>query len=210
MKKLSRRLIHEAKKKNAWFYGNQVLYDLCKRHGEHRDIGVVVARIWLIGRAYTAAIERRKNKGAEEDNDTVYIDVMAPRIIESPIDDWLAEARQATPNSKTGIATLVRVHRLTTDLFSDISGLQKRSLASKYIRFHIPKLAYIYDSPAASAMRLLSVRLPRVIPKYESEDRECRKFVQKCEFLRTECLTKYGERLSPRQIDNLLLHVREK
>jgi len=208
--KLSRRLVQEAKKQNAWSFGNQVLYDLCKRHGTHRDVGVVVAKIWLIGRAYAAAIERRRNKRAEEDNDTFYMDVLAPRIIESRIDDWLADARQAKPHSKNGIATLVRVHRLTTDLFSDISGLQKRSLASKYLHFHIPGLAYIYDSRAANAMRRLSVRLPRGTQKYEFEDLEYRKFVQKCEYLRTECLTKHGERLSPRQIDNLLLHVQEK
>ena len=45
---------------SRWEYGNSVLYRMCKEQPEHKDIDVIVGKIWLIGRSYAAAIERRK------------------------------------------------------------------------------------------------------------------------------------------------------
>jgi len=55
---------------------------------------------------------------------------------------------------------------LTKKLFSKISGLNKRSLASKYLHFHVPELFYISDSRAYDAMRnseLLSAKLAQPV-----------------------------------------------
>ena len=53
-------LINKCKLDNEWSLGNSVLYDLCKTYPTHKDKKSIVAKIWLIGRAYAAAIERRK------------------------------------------------------------------------------------------------------------------------------------------------------
>ena len=66
------------------------------------------------------------------------------------------------PDSDGAVVVMVKVHYLTTKLFSKISGLNKRSLASKYLHFHVPELFYIFDSRAYDAMRnseLLSAKL---------------------------------------------------
>ena len=59
---------------SRWEYGNSVLYRMCKEQPEHKDIDVIVGKIWLIGRSYAAAIERRKN--AVGGGDDFYYDVI--------------------------------------------------------------------------------------------------------------------------------------
>ena len=54
--------LEKAKAPSPWNVGNKVLYDLCRERPLHTDTQAVLAKIWLIGRAYAAAIERRKNK----------------------------------------------------------------------------------------------------------------------------------------------------
>ena len=44
-----------------WEFGNSILYQMCKDNPKHDQADVVVGKIWLIGRSYAAAIERRKN-----------------------------------------------------------------------------------------------------------------------------------------------------
>ena len=137
---------------NAWDLSNKVLYDLCSMHPFHSEADAVLAKILMIGRVYAAAIERRKTKGDEEKNDNFYIDVVAPSLQNSDIDCWLAEAKAVQPGTTSAFFTLVKVHGLTTALFSEISGMEKRSLASKYLHFHVPKLFYIYDSDRKSVV----------------------------------------------------------
>lgn len=46
---------------SRWEYGNSVLYRMCEENPEDKQIDVIVGKIWLIGRSYATAIERRKN-----------------------------------------------------------------------------------------------------------------------------------------------------
>ncbi len=63
---LTRRRILRAMGPSPWDFSNQVLYDLCRAHPAHDDVSVVIAKMLLMGRAYSAAIERRKNKRQTE------------------------------------------------------------------------------------------------------------------------------------------------
>jgi hypothetical protein len=102
------------------------------------------------------------------------------------------------------------VHGQTTRLFSEISHLEKRSLASKYLHFHVPKLFFIFDSRAVEAMREFSDILPRAGRTDGTGDNEYRKFAGKCSALVGYCNEKFGLRLLPRRVDNLLLKVNER
>ena len=50
------------KEETRWDFGNGILYEMCKEYPKHEKEDVIVGKIWLIGRSYAAAIERRKNK----------------------------------------------------------------------------------------------------------------------------------------------------
>src|SRR5471032_964744 len=200
-------LVLSAMTPTPWDFSNRLLYDLCAYHPAHVSSGEVLAKVLLIGRAYSAAIERRKNKAYEDKNDDFYVNVVAPAIQSSQIDSWLKDARKAIPGTQAGFDTLVEIHSKVTTLFSDISGLEKRSLASKYLHFHVPKLFYIFDSRAVEAMRKFSSIVPRASHTEGSGDNEYRKFAEKCTYLAQICEQTFGLSLLPRQVDNLLLAV---
>jgi hypothetical protein len=195
--------VKQAMQRNVWHFSNKVLYDLCHEHPLHKETDVVLAKILLIGRVYAAAIERRRSKSKENDN--FYITTVAPQIIESPIDHWIEKARSLEPTSAQALDAMVEIHGQTTQLFSKISGLEKRSLASKYLHFHVPRLFFIYDTRAVEGIRAGSHIVGRASSYTGNGDKEYRKFVEKCGRLRTYCKAEFGAYLSPRELDNLLL-----
>jgi hypothetical protein len=87
--------------------------------------------------------------------------------------------------------------------------MQKRSLASKYLHFHVPQMFYIFDTRAVKATREFSDVLPRATKLTGQGDDEYRKFAEKANSLARLCEDKFGLSLSPRQLDNLLLKVNE-
>ena len=201
---LDRRRVLRAMRASPWDFSNRVLYDLCRSNPAHDDERVVIAKMLLIGRTYSAAIERRKNKKQGADTDNFYVETVGPMLRRSKIDRWIAESRASRPGTQQALATMVKVHGLTTDLFWSISGLEKRALASKYLHFHVPRLFYIYDSRAAEAIREFSSELPRPSGSGAGDD-EYRKFAERCQHLRGLCAQRFSLELRPRHIDNLLL-----
>jgi hypothetical protein len=62
-------------------FGNNCLYSLCEKYPRHKNVDEVVAKLWLIGRSYAAALERRKNKRKKDPE--FYEFIAAPVIIGS-------------------------------------------------------------------------------------------------------------------------------
>jgi hypothetical protein len=138
---LNAALVQAACSSSPWDLGNEVLYSLCRTHPTHANHAAVIAKVWLIGRSYAAAIERGRDK--PEENDDFYVDRVAPQIVASAIDQWLQQlVTFSHPNSQS-LPHILRTHAQVTALFSQISGLDKRSLASKYLHFHLPHLFYV-------------------------------------------------------------------
>jgi len=196
-------LIEKAKAGTAWDLGNEILYEACRSRPLHTCIEDVIAKIWLIGRAYAAAIERRRHK--TESNEDFYLSRVGPKILESDIDAWIANARE-----EGSWKALLEAHYKTTYLLNEISGLNKRSLASKYLHFHVPELFYLYDTRAVSAIRAFRGLTGRASSADRSYDNEYRKFAEKCSTVRRYVQERYGAALNPRELDNLLLNVQEK
>jgi hypothetical protein len=102
---------------------------------------------------------------------------------------------------------MLDVHCRTTDLFKKISGQRKRSLASKYLHFHVPLMFYIFDNRAVEALRGVSSMVGYQRKAMESGDNDYRKFAENCLGLQEHIEANHGERLTPRQLDNLLLGI---
>ena len=94
--------INEALANTSWDLGNKVLYDLCSTYPFHKTDQEIIAKIWLIGRSYAAAIERRKNKDLDAAGDLFYEDKVTPAIKRSGIDDWFAlqTRKRMTPSTR--------------------------------------------------------------------------------------------------------------
>ena len=101
-----------AKQRTPWHISNEVLYDLCRKHPLHEERQVVLAKILLIGRAYAAAIERRKSY-RNESNEDFYVRRVAPTIIRSPIDRWIEQAKRQKPGTAEALEVMIDIHGRT-------------------------------------------------------------------------------------------------
>ena len=220
--KITHSLVQKSMAKSPWDLGNQVLYDLCSNHPYHKSNEEIIAKVWLIGRAYAAAIERRKEQLEHQyKGGSFYEDVVATEIRRSRIDEWLSFLKEFKEIDEHNIDCILDVHYRVTGLFSGI-GLpkkeraasiyaQKRSLASKYLHFHYPNLFFIYDSRAVSAMRKFSKISPTPAYNPKQFDNEYRKFFEKCLSLRNKIRDDHNNRFfSSRHLDNLLLDISRK
>ena len=188
--------VRQAKKPSNWDLGNDVLYTMCRENPKHKRANVVVAKIWLIGRAYAAAIERRKLKDVDQGDD-FYVGKVVPSIINSEIDKWIAKAIRTERRDD-----ILDAHSKTTDLFNDISGMNKRSLASKYLHFHAPHLFYIFDTRAVRG--LAGISEARAV-RGAGWDRQYRLLFDRCSTLTAAIQERHSIGMSPREIDRLLL-----
>ncbi len=203
MRPITKTDVESAQQKWVWDLGNCVLYDLCKNHPEHKLAEEIVAKLWLIGRVYAASIERRRN--AEEIGDDFYELKVVPAIRDSHIDMWIASI---SPTGVPGAPSTIFTHKKLTDLLKEITGLEMRSLASKYLHFHRPDAFYIYDSGASEAINKVAPRLGK-IPEITVDacDGEYKDFVRRCVWLRDHIDKTHSIKLTPRQIDKLLIGI---
>jgi hypothetical protein len=199
--RLSGAFIEDAIGQDLWDLGNELLYSLCRDHPRHDLDKVVAAKIWLIGRSYSASIERRRARSVHKQGDVFYEGTVVPGIRRSRIDEWIDDLRSSDPCDDEALCV---AHCRTTRLFKRISGASKRSLASKYLHFHVPSHVFLYDSRAAKAVRRL---VPRRLPGATARrfDSEYHRFVVRCREAKASIEACIGRPVTLRELDKVLL-----
>lgn len=190
-----------------WTFANGILYQMCKENPSHDDRNVIVGKIWLIGRSYAAAIERRKN--ASDSNDDFYYNVVAPKMISigSELDLRLDKIRQNKGSIEDSIDEILGAHKFLMDTFYELTGLEKRSLASKYLHFHCPDKYFIYDSRARAAINKIVKRAKKELLNHiDSFDAEYGDFVCRMLELQDYLKDNLGVHVDPRKLDSFLLN----
>jgi len=188
-------------KDKKWMLGNEVLYNLCKKYPQHKNDEEIRAKIWLIGRSYAASIERRKTK--KHINDDFY-DYVTKEFIKfnklKNFDKKLNDLKDKGFNEKN-LNQMLGLHNELTKFFKKLTGLEKRSLASKYLHFHVP-IFPIYDSRAKDSLNKI------VKGKgFTKGDKEYSIFCNKILFLLNEIKKKTGKEPTLREIDTYLVKV---
>jgi len=179
-------------------YGNHILYCMCKERPFHKDIDTIEAKLWLIGRAYSAAIERKAGKDFN-------LHHAAEKIKSSDIDSYISNLKKIDRISYENVEVLLTAHKYLTDILKSITGLEKRSLASKYLHFHAPQSVFIYDSRATHRIKEI-VRLPKKFKLTKKFDNDYEGFVYRCIYYRDEIFEQeISAFASPRKIDMKLL-----
>lgn len=190
-----------------WVFANNVLYDLCTEHPEHNDKDCIVAKIWLIGRAYAAAIERRQNNDGI-DTDKFYYNVVAPEMLKigKKLDERIENIKTFPSINIDNLPYILKTHNMLMSLFYKLTQLEKRSLASKYLHFHCPNGFYIYDSRANSAIKKI-IKKDRETPVVEdgNYDKEYKEFCLRMLELQNYITEETGEIPTPRKLDSFLL-----
>lgn len=206
MKRITKQEIEKSRQRNVWTLGKQVLYDLCAEYPDHTKDEEIIAKIWLIGRSHAAAVERRRKSKDREHvpSDVFYRDFVAPAIRQSKIDEHIVVLRGYETIDEHNPDDILKTHRYFVDVLYNPTQQNKRSLASKYLHFHLPGLFFIYDSLAYDALVQYKPDTRR-LPEDSRFDKDYRKFCTLALELRQEIVQQFGVYLTPQEIDNLLL-----
>ena len=121
------------------------------------------------------------------------------------LDDRLSKLNKAKSPIPDYAKEILETHKLLMDAFYEMTGLEKRSLASKYLHFHCPKMFFIYDSLARSGINKYVKRPDKRILSDTNCDLEYGDFVCRMLELQTFLFEKLGSYEVPRQMDNFLL-----
>lgn len=121
------------------------------------------------------------------------------------LDERLSQLRDDGGTIRDNVKNILETHKFLMDVFYELTGLEKRSLASKYLHFHCPELFFIYDSRARTAINRYVKRPDKKALDNINCDKEYGDFV--CRMLelqaflqeRTDCYQ------SPRTLDSFLL-----
>lgn len=207
MNKLLIEEIEKAMQNNVWNFGNEILYKMCRENFEHTNDQHILAKILFIGRIYAAAIERRKTKN-NDINDNFYIDAVAPAFRKSDIDKYLTQLKSFKSLEIDNLKFALETHYYLTKVINEITELNKRSLVSKYLHFHLPELFFIYDTRAVQALRYFISKVPnslKTLIELENVDTEYAKFFCKCYALKIGIENQFNLKFSNRHLDNLLI-----
>jgi hypothetical protein len=180
-------------------YGNEVLYRMCEERPCHDNIDTIMSKLWIIGRAYSAAIERKAGKDFS-------LKQAAEHIKTSEIDSHISKLKKIDRTSLENVDTLLTAHKYFTDVLKDITDFNKRSLASKYLHFHAPRSVFIFDSIANQRIREIIAPHKRRFKLTRSFDDAYEGFVYRCIHYRDEIFENEINALAtPRKIDMELL-----
>ena len=139
------RKFHSRPDSKWWDKGDDILYKLCRKYPNHIKRDEIVAKIWLIGRAYSVAIERTKKEGKFD-----YFKA-AKRIKRFKFDEKIEDITKKSILNKDNIKVICEAHNHLTRKFRQLTDLDKRSLASKYLHFH-RSIVPLYDSRAQKGL----------------------------------------------------------
>ncbi len=206
MMKITKENIENGLLSKEWDFGNNILYKLCNENFYHKKKDVIIAKVWLIGRSYAAAIERRKNKIAINDN--FYTNSVVPAFQNSKLDKYLNIIKDEHEINVGNIENILVTHNYLIQIIKEITEMEKRSFCSKYLHFHLPDLFFIYDSRAFSALRQFISRIPKefsYLTKIKGIDSEYANFFVKCFVLRNQIEAEFGIKLTTREFDKILI-----
>lgn len=198
---------------NRICFSDDILYRMCEEELGHTEEDVIKGKILLIGRTYAAAIERRKDSKSYKGDD-FYNDVVGPKMkkIGTELDNRLDKLRKSNGLISDNLNEILGTHKFLMVFFKEITDLEKRSLASKYLHFHCPEQFFIYDSRARSAIRKL-VKKPYdiVLPIFGDTDSEYQDFACKMLELQKYLMEKGFslENTTPRKLDSFLLTYKD-
>ena len=208
IEQIDKKTINSCKERSPWTLGNEILYKMCADNFKHDSDEKIVAKVWLIGRSYAAAIERRKNKNPNDDRDTFYTETVVKTFMSSDLDRRMNEINSFTTFNKSVLLKTIETHYYLTNIINGITKLNKRSFSAKYLHFHLPDFFFIYDSRAAKSISRFKIKVPKDIVlslDMIAYDRVYADFSCKCFELSEQIKEKFDFQLTPRQLDNLLL-----
>jgi len=185
---------------------NRILYSMCESNPYHKNKEDIISKIQLIGRAYSASLDRRRDDSITTDD---LYPLVACSLMNSDVDNQIQILHNKnlsciSANDEETIKQVLHLHKYFVSILEDYVKMNKRSLASKYLHFHLPKLFFLYDSRAKEKLKahVLGFKSHKLDAAF---DWEYATFFRKMIIFRDEIHLNYKIQLSPRQLDKLFL-----
>lgn len=181
-------------------YINDVLYRMCEEKPRHDDQDIVKSKLIIIGRTYSASIQRTHQHDFSFDN-------AAHLLIDSDIDAWIDKLNKIDRPSETNISEILHAHKYLVEQLAKATNRNNRSFASKYLHFHARKAVFLYDSRASMKVQeCIKPEKPQLkFLNCDDIDRVYADFVVRCLYYRGKLEKQLGEQVTPRRIDNQLI-----
>jgi len=193
-----------------WGAVDDTLYAICRQYPDHSDRRGMTAKLALIGRAYSAGLERRVSPPKGQQAITIIADYVYEHrgVVDAIIGDVMAVQE---PLAVGDMQQLVAQHGRLTGLLRGVTsdGKAPRSFAAKYLHFH-NRAVPIYDSYAALGLGKLVQWDPKSVPfdRPSGADAEYHAFCVRFWRLYSACLTA-GLEVTVKMLDNYLWTVPE-
>ncbi len=99
---------------DPWRVGNQLLYDFCRQHPRHVVDAEIVAKVWLIGRAYSASLERGRGDvgGTDVTNDGFYTEHVTRVLRNFSLDKKLKALQKVKGIDDSSIGDVLDAHQV--------------------------------------------------------------------------------------------------
>ena len=189
---------------DIWTLSNNVLYKLCQNYPGHSNLEEIVTKILIIGKTYSAAIERRPTSSGAKLKVEDYYKKVASEFKALDLDVELRRMQSTKPSDFEDVKPALRLHKLVMDAIKKFSEIWQRSFASKYLHFHAPNWFFIFDSIATRELKKQIPRPPHVEEFADNVDKDYGDFVTRAWILRQELVQLGQPLLTPREIDRLL------
>lgn len=190
---------------------NQMLYKAVLDNPSNTDHAQIIGKLMLIGRAYSASIERRKTSGHKKDERQALqvIIAAANSIAHSNVDALLTGINVSDPLTPERIEEAAAIHLELCTALSTASHQENSSLASKYLHFHRPNFfplidlfvrkgwAWVMDAKGESYAGYTAFRK---VARYRDW---CAKYLA----MQEDIGNQLGYSVSLRQVDNYLLSI---
>lgn len=191
---------------------NEILYDIAKKYPNNSSENVIVAKTIILGRTYSASLERGRNKTVSRKEQTKvgkFYKEIAQNIQTFNLDNRIDKIKKTHKNiNDDAIKEILSLHGELVSSLKQVTHSNKRSFVSKYLHFHMPDLVFIYDS-------ITSSKIKKYVPNKcgnlieGSWDKEYAIFVFRAyeiykHLLRSNATFPSGDTF-PRVIDNMLL-----
>lgn len=205
-------IIKKAGKKDAWEFSNSVLYNLCKKYPENSKEEIVIAKALIIGRVYSAALERGKKK--KKETGTYFYQKEVFPSVKSFFRNQSTSEKIKKLNLDKNLQPIVELHGGFVASLKELRNSRKISFASKYLHFHYPKSFYIYDSRARYSLSLIKKYLisqggEKIKPEEVKLSKGSKSIKEYLNFVKNAAAIKkiLNEKLTVREFDNILIQI---
>lgn len=139
------------RKGKHWWIGplNQIVEGVCRHSPHHKNACDIYAKVALINRVYRTNLHRRVTEKVP------FPELSVARQFTKGADVAMRPLRSLRSLRRNGLPDLVRCHTELMHLVHEVTKTWEVSFCSKYLSFHFPNVAPIYDLLAWRSAREL-------------------------------------------------------